>query len=140
MRSLLIALLLAAPLAAAAKERAAFLAGQYATAEQCEKLRKVEAGGPKNVATAPELLDADGFHSWEGRCEFTRIFEHEPGQTWLALMVCSEGMTVSPVSYVFVKTGGADTFEVHEADDQDGPELYTRCDAKDAKKGNAKRD
>jgi hypothetical protein len=135
MRRALIALAVAfaVPMAAAAKERAAFLAGQYATAEQCEKLRKVEAGGPKNVGTAPELLDADGFHGWEGGCEFTKIFEHDPGQTWVALMVCSEDMTVTPATYVFVKDQGADSFEVHQSGDQDGPEIYTRCDAR---KGN----
>jgi hypothetical protein len=130
MRLILIALALAAPATAVAKERAGFLIGQYATAEQCEKLRKVEAGGPKNVGTAPEVLDADGFHGWEGGCEFTRIFEHEPGQSWLALMVCSEGMTMTPTSYVFVKHESEDSFEVHEAGDQDGPEVYTRCDAR----------
>lgn len=130
MRFFLIALAMAAATAASAKERATFLAGQYATAEQCEKLRKVEAGGPKNVGTAPELLDADGFHGWEHGCGFTRIFEHEPGQSWLTLMICSEGMSMTPATYVFVKDGNADTFEVHEADDQDGPEVYTRCDAR----------
>ncbi|MCC7250929.1 hypothetical protein [Hyphomicrobium sp.] len=133
MRRILIALALAVPMAAAAKERATFLAGQYATADQCQKLRKVEAGGPKNVGTSPELLDADGFHSWEGGCEFTKVFEHEPGQTWLTLMVCSEGMTVTPATYVFVKSEGEDRFEVHSSTDQDGPEVYTRCDAR---KGN----
>jgi hypothetical protein len=106
MRRVLIALAfaLAVPVCAAAKERATFLAGQYPTAEQCEKLRKVEAGGPRNVGTAPELLDADGFHGWEGGCEFAKVFEHEPGQTWLALMVCSEGLSVTPASYVSSRT------------------------------------
>lgn len=133
MRLFLIALALAAASAASAasaKERATFLAGQYATAEQCQKQRLLEAGGPKNVGTAPELLDADGFHGWEHGCEFTKIFEHEPGRSWLALMICSEGMAMTPATYVFVKDDNADTFEVHEPDDQDGPEVYTRCDAR----------
>ena len=130
MRFILIALAMVAASAASAKERATFLAGQYATAEQCKKLRLVEAGGPKNVGTVPELLDADGFKGWEHGCQFTKIFEHQPGQSWLALMICSEGMSVTPATYVFVKDGDADAFEVHEADDEDGPEIYTRCDAK----------
>ncbi|MGE0022283.1 MAG: hypothetical protein AB7S70_01475 [Hyphomicrobium sp.] len=130
MRPFLIACALALPFAAGAKERADFLLGQYATAEQCEKLRKVEAGGPKNAGTAPELLDADGFKGWEGACEFTKVFEHEPGKTWMALTICSEGMTMTPTTYVFDKLEGEDSFEVHDARDEDGPGLYKRCDAK----------
>ena len=129
MRLPLIVLALLVPFAAAAKERALFLAGQYATAAQCKKLRAVEAGGPNNVSTAPEVLDADGFKSWEGRCEFTKVFEHEPGETWLVFMVCSEGMTATQATYVFVKHEGEDVFEVHSSADQDGPEIYRRCDA-----------
>ncbi len=117
------------PWAGEAKERAEFLAGQYAIAAKCENQRWVEAGGPKNVGTTPELLDADGFHGWEGSCEFTKIFEHEPGKSWLALMICSEGMTMTPTTYVFAKGEGEDSFEVHEAGDTDGPDLYKRCDA-----------
>lgn len=135
MRPILIAIALAVSTAAIAKDRAAFLVGQYATAAQCEKLRKIESGTPKNVGSAPELLDADGFHNWEGACEFTKIFEHEPGKQWVALMICSDGLSVTPETYVFSKTDGQDSFDVSESDD-DAPETYTRCDAKDAKKGN----
>ncbi|HRN83773.1 MAG TPA: hypothetical protein PK857_03055 [Hyphomicrobium sp.] len=136
MRALVIVLSLVVPIgawatAAVAKERAAFLDGQYATAAQCEKLRKIEAGGKETVSTAPELLDADGFRGWEGGCEFTKLFEHEPGQSWLAFMVCSEGMSVNAATYVFVKDG--DAFEVHRSGEEQGPELYTRCDAKKGK-------
>jgi len=130
MRTLVLVCALALSTAAAAKERAAFLAGQYATAEQCGKLRKIEAGEPKNAGTSPELLDADGFHGWEGACEFTKVFEHEPGQSWLALTICSEGMTMTPMTYVFAKNQGEDSFEVHEAGDEDGPDVYTRCDSR----------
>ena len=133
MRTLGLALALVASTAAVAKEKAAFLTGQYATKEQCEKLRKVEAGGPKNVGTAPELLTADGFKSWEGACEFTKIFEHDPGQSWVAIMVCSEGMTTTPEMYVFTKHENEDSFDVSHADDAEGPETYTRCESK---KGN----
>lgn len=127
------ALVLLAATAAVAKERAVFLSGQYATKAQCEKLRLVEAGGPSNVGTAPELLDADGFKSWEGGCEFTTIFEHDPGKSWVALMVCSEGTSIAPEMYVFTKLENEDGFEVGHAEDEEGPEIYTRCDAR---KGN----
>lgn len=132
MRRVLIALALslAVPTAAAAKERATFLAGQYATAEQCQKLRKLEAGGPKNVGTAPELLDAVGFHGWEGGCEFTKVFEHDPAKSWVALMICSEGMSTMPQMYVFTKHETEDSFEVSHSDADDAPEIYNRCDAR----------
>lgn len=133
MRLLIVVVSLLAATAAVAKERAPFLLGQYATEAQCAKLRKVEAGGPKNVGTAPELLDAEGFHSWEGGCGFTKIFEHEPGQSWMALMICSEGQSINPATYVFVKEDGADAFEVHAPDAENGPEIYTRCDAEKGK-------
>ncbi len=133
MRKVLIALALAASTTAvAAQERATFLAGQYATADQCEKLRKIEAGTPKNVSTAPELLDADGFHGWESDCRFTKVFEHEPGRSWAALMICSDGMTATPGLYAFMKDAAEDRFEVSHSDDKE-PATYTRCDAK---KGN----
>lgn len=131
MRLILVALALAVPSAALAKERAAFLLGQYATPDQCEKLRKVEAGGPKNVGTAPEVLDANGFHGWEGGCEFTKIFEHEPGKSWTALMLCMEGASSTPGLYHFAKDETEDRFEVTGPDqDEDGPAAYLRCDAK----------
>lgn len=130
MRILLITLALAASTAAVAKDRATFLTGQYATAAQCEKLRKVEAGEPKNVGTVPELLDPDGFHSWEGGCEFTKVMEHDAGKVWVGLMICSEGNSMTPEMYVFSKHETEDSFEVSHAGDDDGPESYTRCDSK----------
>lgn len=133
MRTRLIALALASvPFAAEAKERATFLsAGQYATTEQCEKLRAVEAGGPNNVGTAPELLTADGFHGWEGGCEFTKVFDHDPGKSWTAIMLCSEGMSSRPALYHFVKDVKEDRFEVTGPDsDDEGSAAYLRCDAK----------
>lgn len=131
-KTLLCAVLAASSLAlsypATAGERAAFLAGQYATAEQCAKLRKIEAGAPRNVETAPELLDADGFHGWEHGCSFTKVFEHDPGKSWAAMMICSEGASITPELYAFFKEGEADRFEVSGTKD-DQPEIYERCDA-----------
>ena len=130
MRTFLIAVVLAVSTAAVAKDRAAFLTGQYATAAQCEKLRKVEEGGPENVGTAPELLDADGFHGWEGGCEFTKIYEHDPGQSWLAIMVCRDAVSSKPEMYFFSKNEGEDAFVISRSDDDDEAATYTRCDAK----------
>jgi hypothetical protein len=130
MRPVLIALTLVAATSAAAKDRAAFLVGQYATAAQCEKLRKVESGEPRNVGTAPELLDSDGFHGWEGGCEFTKIYEHDPGQSWLAIMVCSDAVSSTPEMVFFTRNEGEDAFVVSRSDDEDDPGTYTRCDAR----------
>ncbi|HYD16207.1 MAG TPA: hypothetical protein VEA77_07395 [Hyphomicrobium sp.] len=133
MRIILIALALVASTAVHAKERATFLKGQYATTEQCDKLRKVEAGGPRGVGTTPELLDADGFHGWEGGCEFTKVMEHEPGKVWVGVMICSEGNSFTPEMYVFTKDEKEDSFDVSHAGDEEGAAAYTRCDAE---KGN----
>lgn len=130
MRSLLIAALLAMPLPAIAKDRATFLKGQYATVAQCEKLRKVEVGGPENVGTAPELLDENGFHNWEGGCEFTKIYEHDPGRSWLAIMVCTDGNSATPEMYFFSKDETEDSFDVSRSDGRGEQETYARCDAK----------
>lgn len=130
MRTFLIAVVLAMSTAAVAKDRATFLPGQYATTAQCEKLRKVEAGGPENVGTAPELLDSDGFHGWEGGCEFTKIYEHDPGQSWLAIMVCRDAVSSKPEMYFFSKNEGEDAFVISRSDDDDEAATYTRCDAK----------
>lgn len=123
------ALSLTAATGVLAGESASFLTGQYATAEQCAKLRKIEAGTPRNVETAPELLDATGFHGWEHGCTFTKVFEHEPGKSWAAIMICSEGMSMTPELYAFFKDETADRFEVSGTNDEQ-PETYERCDAK----------
>lgn len=116
----------AAPLAA--KERASFLAGTYATEDGCRKLARIHAGGPRNLETVPWTLEADGFHGWEGACEFTRIDEHEPGRSWIAIMMCVEGAQLAPELYLFMKDEAEDAFEVARQGD-DSPELYRRCGA-----------
>lgn len=126
---LTLALAVFATAAAEAKDRATFLTGQYATDEQCAKLRKIESGTEKNVSTVPELLDAEGFHSWEGGCEFTKVFEHEPGSSWLAFMICSEGASITPETYVFTKHENEDGFVVSHSNREEAPETYKRCDA-----------
>lgn len=111
-----------------AKERATFLRGTYATKQDCEKQRAIDAGGPRNVETAPELLDRDGFNSWEGSCEFTKVLQHD-STTWVGLMVCHEGAAVTPQTYVFQKIEGRDAFDVAGAN-QEAPDEYVRCDPK----------
>ncbi|WP_439543038.1 hypothetical protein [Hyphomicrobium sp.] len=133
-RAALVALVLAvsASVSLADGERATFLTGQYATADQCAKLRKIEAGEPRNVGTAPELLDETGFHGWEHDCAFTKVFEHKPGKSWAAMMICSEGMSMKPELFAFFKEGEEDRFEVSGTNDEQ-PEVYARCDANKGK-------
>jgi hypothetical protein len=129
-RASLAAILLALAPAAQAGDRATFLKGQYATAAQCEKLRKIESGTPRTVETAPELLDETGFHGWEHDCTFTKVFEHDPGKSWAGIMICSEGTSMTPELYAFFKDEKEDRFEVSGTND-DQPETYARCDAKE---------
>lgn len=129
LRACLIASLIAvstAPLCA--KERAAFFRGTYATKQDCEKQRAIDAGGPRTLETAPELLNRDGFRSWEGACEFTKVFQHDP-KTWIGLMMCTEGASMTPQTYVFQKAEGKDAFLVAGAN-QEAPDEYVRCDPK----------
>lgn len=121
------------PAGALAKEKASFIEGTYASEEGCRKFAAIEAGTPRTVETVPEVLTADGFRSWEGACEFTKVLEHEPGRMWLGFMVCSEGAIITPQSVVIIK-GEGDSLEVG-ADGENEPEAYHRCDAG---KGNAK--
>lgn len=117
--------------AALARERAGFIRGSFATADGCRKLEAIANGGPRNVATVPDVLTADGFKGWEGACEFTKVFEHEPGQSWVALMLCSEGATTTPATYAFVKSGD-DAFDVSLSGGAGEPEEWKRCAAADA--------
>ena len=66
----------------------------------------------------------------EGGCEFTKIYEHDPGQSWLGIMVCSDATSSKPEMYFFSKDGDEDAFVVSRSDDDDDPATYTRCDAK----------
>lgn len=112
-----------------AKDRANFIHGQYATKNDCEKLRKIEAGGPRNIESVPELLDATGIHGFEGDCEFTKVFDHEIGKSWVAIMVCSEAAQMTAQNYLFLKNETEDSFDV-ASPDAEMPDIYARCDAK----------
>lgn len=120
------------PVALQAKESASFLQGTYATEEGCQKLQALAAGTQPSLETVPDTLTANGFKSWEGSCEFTKIYEHEPGKVFLGLMFCVEGQTLTPVNFVFVKNDDG-SFEV-AATGQDAPEQFKRCAAGQGKK------
>ncbi len=78
-------------------------AGSYATKEGCEKLKAIDAGGDRNVETAPDVLTEDGFMGWEGACTFKSITEKEPGKMWSAAMDCAEGASEGPETDIFEK-------------------------------------
>ncbi len=130
MRVVLICLLaLACPLVAFAKEKASFIKGTYATQEGCKMLGKLAAGTPRALTTVPDTLDEDGFHSWEGSCEFTKVFEHQPGAIWTGLMYCVEGNTINVPTLVFLLNEEDQSFEVVPAG-SDAPEVWHRCNVK----------
>ena len=71
-----------------AEVKADFIKGTYVIEGRCEKLVKINAGGPKNVETVPETLTSGGFASWEGGCSFKWIKQKKKGQVWVARMAC----------------------------------------------------
>lgn len=113
--------------AVSAKERAGFIDHIYAPGDGCKKLEALDNGAPRMIDTVPDYLTEDGIQSWEGGCEFTKVFEHEPGESWVAIMVCSGGPTVMPQTYLFYKDEANSSFEVaHQG--QEEPETFHRCD------------
>lgn len=117
---------LVSPYTAAAIERADFIKGTYAAGDGCKMLEKLATGTPRGLTTVPEVLTADGFKGWEGSCEFTKIFPHDRGKSWVAIMLCSEGMTLAPTTTVFFKDPDRDSFDVATTG-QDEPQVYERC-------------
>lgn len=90
MRSTWLLLVVLAAFPAFAGDRASFIAGTYVMEGRCDKWRALEAGGPRNLETVPEMLTATGFASWEGGCSFESITEEKPGERWSARMACAE--------------------------------------------------
>ncbi len=130
MRILIAMLVLcASSLSVFAKETATFIEGTYATAEGCSMLKKLANGTARTISTVPDTLDKNGFHGWEGGCEFTKVFEHMPGKVWTGLMYCVEGAKVSAPNIVFVRDEDDNSFEVLQAG-EDSPEVFRRCDVK----------
>lgn len=117
---------------AAATEKASFIEGTYATDEGCRKLALLEAGTEKSIETVPEVLTNEGFKGWESACTFTKVFEHEPGKSWIALLLCREGETMTPLTYAFAR-GEDGSIEVGGGGD-DKPEVFRRCDVGGEKK------
>ena len=73
-----------------AEVKADFIKGTYVIEGRCEKLAKINAGGPKNAGTVPETLTSDGFQGWESGCSFKWIKQKKKGQVWVARMACAE--------------------------------------------------
>jgi hypothetical protein len=129
LRKLMAAIVAAGALAAgsvAAKPgvKAAFIKGTFATDHECKKLRAVEAGGPKNVATAPELLTSGGFLGWENWCSFVSI--KLQGGSYSAKMSCGEGLQEWTDTYSFKRRADG-AFDVTV---KGKTERYLRCDPK----------
>ncbi len=126
----LVAMLVAWPVMAKTGVKAAFIQGTYATDHECKKLRAVEAGGPKNVATAPELLTSGGFLGWENWCSFASIkaspVNRNGGDAFVAKMSCGEGPEIWTDTYKFARRAdGAIDVTVKGKTTR-----YLRCDSK----------
>ena len=116
--------LIVVPVAAKPGVKAAFIKGTYANDHECKKLRAIEAGGPKNVATAPELLTSDGFLGWENWCSFASITAATDG--FVAKMSCGEGPEEWTDTYLFKRRAdGAIDVTV-----KGKTERFRRCDPK----------
>lgn len=63
----------------------------YTTPSDCTKLKALAAGGPRNIATVPEVLTAKGYLSWEGGCTIKSYTERRSGRLWSVSLRCSEG-------------------------------------------------
>ncbi|HEX4892231.1 MAG TPA: hypothetical protein VFV47_03015 [Hyphomicrobiaceae bacterium] len=111
---------------ACAQETASFLGdGVYTLPGGCAKLARIARGGPKNVQTTPETLNAQGFESWEASCEFTRVNVEVADRVWTTEVKCTEGPDEWTAVNRFEKID-ADTFNVTV----DGEtSVYKRCDA-----------
>jgi hypothetical protein len=116
--------LVGVPVAAKPGVKAGFIKGTYATDHECKKLRAVEAGGPKNVATAPELLTSDGFHGWENWCSFASI--KPKGDAFVAKMSCGEGPETWTETYTFKRAA----YGAIDATEKGKTTRYKRCDPK----------
>ncbi|MGH1418608.1 MAG: hypothetical protein ACRBCJ_07105 [Hyphomicrobiaceae bacterium] len=114
---------------ALAQVKADFLVGTFASAKGCKMYNKLQAGTPRSIETVPDTLDADGFHGWEGACEFTKVWQHQPGMIWQALMYCSEGNTAGPQMFSFARDPETGTFDVSSIGQQE-PETFHLCDKK----------
>jgi hypothetical protein len=117
--------------AAQAEVKGTFIGeGTYTTKEGCEKLKKIAAGGDKNVETTPETLTQDGFETWEGSCTFRSVTEKDKDKRWTAVMDCAEGDTKDAENDTFEKMlDGAIKVTV-----EGKSTTFYRCDAEQGKK------
>lgn len=115
------------PAAAQSEPKADFLgSATYATAEGCDKLKALAAGGDRNISTVPETLTASGFEGWEHSCSIKSV---KPGASnaWQVVTSCSEGESEWDDTYVFEKSG-ATSFKV-KGDGEEEAQVYAVCDA-----------
>jgi hypothetical protein len=118
-----------------AQQSAAFLgSATYATAEGCDKLKALAAGGDRNISTVPETLTASGYEGWEHSCRVTAVTETEPGKVWKVVTECSEGESAWADTQVFEKA--SDTSFKVMAEGEEEPTVFAVCDAPAAPKGN----
>ena len=111
-------------------EEADFLEGtRYTkTTNGCEMYAQIGSSMELKEETVPDTLDPTGFHGWQSRCEFTKIWEHKPDEVWMALMYCTEDYATKPRFYSFTKKPGNPdpTFEV-ATQGQENPDVYFSC-------------
>lgn len=124
--AMLAVILVAAP--AMAQQKADFLGAQtYATAEGCEKLKALAAGGDRNISTVPETLTAQGFEGWEHSCTVKSVQEVKTGTAWKVVTGCSEGESQWDDTQVFERTGET-SFKV-TGDGEEQATDFAVCDA-----------
>lgn len=124
-------LVLVAPALAASAE---FLGSStFVTADGCNKLKALAAGGDRNISTVPETLTSQGYQGWEHGCGFKSVSEMEAGKSWKIVLSCEESENEWEEAQVMTKTGEA-TFEV-KAEGESEATVYTVCDAPAPKQG-----
>src|SRR5690242_9159019 len=113
------------PAIAADKVKANFIKGVWATADGCKMHAAIEAGGPKNVETTPELLTEDGYQGWEGGCSFASVKENGSGK-WTVETACTEGAEEWQDTEAWELDGAAGRLKVTVNDQMTE---FVRCDA-----------
>jgi hypothetical protein len=110
---------------AADKVKANFIKGVWATADGCKMHAAIEAGGPKNVETTPEVLTEDGYQGWEGSCSFVSVKENGSGK-WTVETACAEGAEEWQDTEAWELDGAAGRLKVTVNDQMTE---FVRCDA-----------
>ncbi|MGD9784869.1 MAG: hypothetical protein AB7E80_13620 [Hyphomicrobiaceae bacterium] len=110
---------------ALAAEKAAFIQGTFSAGDGCEKLKALDKGAKRTAESVPEVLTADGFKGFSGHCDFTKVYEHEAGKSWIGQLFCRDGDTISPLVTAFAL--GKDGAIIVGGGGEEGPEVFRRC-------------